>query len=1155
MPLVSVIIPVHDAGPYLHTCLQSVREQTHRDLHIVCVDDGSRDESAAVLERHADADARVETVWQPNAGPGAARNAGLGRAAGDFITFVDADDWIPTEAVERHLNALRHSRSDFSTGRVMRVAGTHRWPSSLHENGHSWPAPATHIVQEPGLLFDTTSWNKLFRRDYWAANRFAFPERVLFEDVSLMIEAHCRASSVEVLTDVVYYWRRRDDGVASITMRRDDPGNLVDRVESLRCARRLLREVAPPSLRRAAEHKFLRHDLGSYFRDLEDMQPDFQNLFVRLVREFVESSSIDVVDTLPPHLRVAYRLVGQGRRGDLMDYLAFLRENGWRLPVRRRGLLPRAELGPAHTTVPRRYSSARRRMPLRMGVHGLAWQDDTLVIEGHGVIDGIAMNHPAAALRRLQLIDTYSRDRRHVWIAPRRLPAGDERGRTARPYDWSAFRVEVPITLLDPGATRDRARWEVNLQVLAPGAGSGSALGPPSGSAFAEVRRGPAGLLFRADWVTGRRLVIDAVRAVVALTAVDSRDGLLHLSLRQVLHRPGAAPHTARLTSAVGAMVDVPLVSSSDRVEETLHAVVDLALLQLHRGVRTQLQFQLTVVGPDGVTPVIMDLANALTFPLENENLVVGDDGRGGVELVVGAARAVVEDVSWIADTVQIRGVCGPDRHALPRLAWCHSSGGVIEAVTSRTDDGFVATFELMELPGPDGVHPPAAGEWTLRQRQADGSWEPAVTSFGPTSPSARARSLGAFQSVRIGLSPRRELVMSVAAPRALEQGALDQERLQRGVYRRARRAPVTSVVLLQTWGGKKFADNPRALVESLPAAWSESTVVVVVSDRSIRVPEPFGTVIAGSRDHYEQLARARLVISNDTMPFPYVKRPGQRYLQTWHGTPLKRIGLDIPRIRFRNRNYVQELRTEAASWDWLVSQNRYSTEIFRRAFAYDGQIIECGYPRNDLLTDQDQVRRQARREAARRWLDIRADQTAVLWAPTWRDDVHAAGGGYGTSLLVDRAQVQAILPDNTILLLHGHHLAGAAQTHLGRDDLVRDVSSYPDVRDLILASDALLTDYSSIMFDYALTGRPMIFFVPDLAHYAQIRGLYLDLATVAPGPVVSTLDELADALRSLSSITTARTVTAQAFGRRFCDLDDGQAAQRVWATVTETSG
>ena len=458
-------------------------------------------------------------------------------------------------------------------------------------------------------------------------------------------------------------------------------------------------------------------------------------------------------------------------------------------------------------------------------------------------------------------------------------------------------------------------------------------------------------------------------------------------------------------------------------------------------------------------------------------------------------------------------------------------------------------TFDLTAIPGPDGVHPVAAGVWTLMQGAADGSFRPAVTA-GSGSLATEWSLASGVESIRTGLDRRRGLVMSVSVLPASQRSVLGQQRLQQGVYRRALRSPLADVVLVESWGGKTFSDNPRALAEVASSDDDVASVVVAVADCAVPVPAGITAVLAGSREHHELRARARMIISNDVLPRHYVKKPGQRYLQTWHGTPLKRIGLDIERIRFRSATYREELRAESLNWDWLISQNPHSTEIFRSAFAFDGPIIETGYPRDDLLAEADARRRNGRRDHVRRWLGIRPDQTVVLWAPTWRDDTYAAGGRYGASMLVDPAVLDAQLPADLVVLFHGHHLLGSVTGYLGDGGRVRNLSGYPEVADLILASDALVSDYSSIMVDYALTGRPIISFVPDLLHYERTRGLYLDLPSIAPGPVVSTVSDLTEVLRSLPGVGAEFDVARQVFRERFCPLDDGGAAERVWAIV-----
>lgn len=1049
MALVSIVVPVHNAGRYLETCLESVLGQTHRDLQVVCVDDGSTDGSTAVLERCAGRDRRLQIIRQPHAGPGAARNAGLSEAVGDFLMFVDADDCVPTSAIERHLRALRSGTSELSTGQVERLLGTHRWPSSLHDKALSQLSSGAQLYRNPSLLFDTTSWNKLFRRDYWDSHHYRFPANVVFEDVALMTEAHGRATSVAVVPEVVYWWRRRDDGTLSITMRRDDPDLLPDRVASMQRVRRFLAEGAPASVRRAAEAKFLRQDLGNYLRDLEHEPVEFQRAFVRWVQPFVADSPTGVLDQLPPQLRAAYGLLARGDAAELVPFLAFLRENGGRLPMRRRGLVPRADLGPAASVLPRKYASARRRMPLRLGVTSLSWQADTLVIEGYGFIDGVPLGHPLAALRRLLLVDLHGGQRRHVWLRPKRLPAVRPRARMSPSYEWSGFRAEIPSTLLEPGPERDSARWQLSLQMLTLGAASGSSLTVPRDGLAGVVHRDRTGLVVRFDpGGVDRRLVVESSRA------------------------------------------------SAPSLEET---------------------------GP----------------------------------------RVEVSELRWIGDGLRVTVSCSEPSDRPTQLAWCHSAGDEIRTSLSaplsdrgsgpelrNQDDTFEARFELLAVPGPEGSGPLRTGRWSLMSRQPDGTWQPVAAPRGSAALLEHECEVG---QLRIGADGQGHAVMSVEALPPWDRSVIGQERLRRSVRRLVAKSSVDDVILLETWGGKSFSDNPRSLIETSSLAWQDVTVVVVVADRSIVTPPGVRTVLAGSRDHHDQRARARLIISNDALPKDFVKRRDQQYLQTWHGTPLKRIGLDIERIRFRNKNYRQELTADSTKWDWLISPNAYSTEIFRRAFAYEGPVLETGYPRNDLLASGDEARLAARRDRARRWLGITADQQVVLWAPTWRDDAYVPAGGYGASMLVEPSELDALLPDGMVVLFRGHHLF-APQFAVGRPDRFRNVSGYPDVRDLMLASDALVTDYSSIMFDYALTGRPMIFFAPDLLHYQYIRGLYLDLDEIAPGPVLSAAAELADALRSVSDLSECRGAKLAEFRRRFCALEDGGAADRVWAAVGEPS-
>jgi CDP-glycerol glycerophosphotransferase len=293
---------------------------------------------------------------------------------------------------------------------------------------------------------------------------------------------------------------------------------------------------------------------------------------------------------------------------------------------------------------------------------------------------------------------------------------------------------------------------------------------------------------------------------------------------------------------------------------------------------------------------------------------------------------------------------------------------------------------------------------------------------------------------------------------------------------------------------------------------------------------------------YLEELGRSGLLVSNLQMSKNFVKRRGTTYLQTWHGTPLKRIGRDNDRWKANEAGWAV-FAEDVAKWDYLVTQNRFSTEIFRRAFAFEGEILEAGYPRNDVLSAPDAPRRRA---AIRAELGIPEGARVVLYAPTWRDTLVDDSGELRFSLALDADALLRTLGEGHVLLLRLHYLiASRLADSLGPD--VRNVSDHPDIRDLYLAADVLVTDYSSAMFDFAVTGKPIVLFTYDLDEYRdETRGFYFDLEAEAPGPLCATSGEVIAALGDIDAVHGAHAARYERFRARFCPLDDGNAARRI---------
>lgn len=349
-----------------------------------------------------------------------------------------------------------------------------------------------------------------------------------------------------------------------------------------------------------------------------------------------------------------------------------------------------------------------------------------------------------------------------------------------------------------------------------------------------------------------------------------------------------------------------------------------------------------------------------------------------------------------------------------------------------------------------------------------------------------------------------------------------------RGVDRR--------VVLFDSWRGR-YSDNPRAIFEAMRRRRTDHRFVWVLR-RDERAPEGAEIVAPESAGHLRWLNRAGSLVFNNTAPAYFRPRDSVTYLQTWHGTPLKRIAFDIEgRATAPPRKYFDTLRREVRRWDALISPNPFSTRVFRRSFAFGGRILETGYPRNDLLLlapDATAVRRQVRMRYG-----IREEVRAVLYAPTLRDSEPF-------SLALDLGRLTGELGDDVVVLLRAHHVVAATAAGAARSRVI-NVSGVGDIADLYLAADVLITDYSSAMFDFAITNKPIILFLYDLEDYRdRVRGLNLDIQAEAPGPVVRSTGEVVSLVAGLDALQAANAERHRAFVRRFCPFDDGRASERV---------
>lgn len=353
------------------------------------------------------------------------------------------------------------------------------------------------------------------------------------------------------------------------------------------------------------------------------------------------------------------------------------------------------------------------------------------------------------------------------------------------------------------------------------------------------------------------------------------------------------------------------------------------------------------------------------------------------------------------------------------------------------------------------------------------------------------------------------------------------------------------NLIFYESFFGESYSDSPAAIYEYLIQNYPKKFKHVWEAEKGVEVKGTAKTVERFSLKYYYYVSRASVWVTNTRFPLKLYKNKHTLYLQCWHGTPLKKLFLDMPMIYGVGWGNESKVVEESSRWDYLVSPNRFYSTHMRSAFNYKGPILESGYPRNDRLYNDNNEEKILK---IKRELGIATDKKVVLYAPTWREDTSKANGKHSFDLNLDLEKMRQLFGHDTVVLLRLHYHVSNNLTISETDDMFLNVSDYYDISYLYLISDILITDYSSVMFDYAHLERPMVFFMYDKDDYVgRLRGSYIDnIEEVLPGPIVNSNEELFDILKTVDQWTHLYDVKYRKFYQQFCQLGEGESSQLV---------
>lgn len=368
-------------------------------------------------------------------------------------------------------------------------------------------------------------------------------------------------------------------------------------------------------------------------------------------------------------------------------------------------------------------------------------------------------------------------------------------------------------------------------------------------------------------------------------------------------------------------------------------------------------------------------------------------------------------------------------------------------------------------------------------------------------------------------------------------------------VYHIFLKVPINdNVIFFESSVGRNYSGNPKYVYEEMIRQGLDKKFKCIWSleDTALEIPGNAKKVKKTGLAYLYYLAIAKIWVCDTRMPSFLVKRSETTYIQLWHGTPLKKLAMDMDILSSSEEmelsEYKRLFKKNTETWDYLISQSDYTTEKFRSCFDFENEILTTGFPRNDVLSTNNDLKSI---NSIKSVYNIPKDKKIILYAPTWRDDEFYKNGIYKFSSQIDFDFLKKELSDTYIILVKLHYLVKDPVDWSNYEGFVYKCDHLHDIQELYLISDILVTDYSSVMFDYALLKRPMIIYAYDYKKYRDnLRGFYFDIFEEFPGPIVENTSDLVGSIKNYDYNDYERKYNE--FLDKFTSFDDGSASIKI---------
>ncbi|MEJ1302774.1 CDP-glycerol:glycerophosphate glycerophosphotransferase [Lactiplantibacillus plantarum] len=1142
----SVIVACYNVAEYLRDCLDSLLAQTFKNFEVIMIDDHSDDDTSTIIDEYAQQYDNFKAVHnEQNFGPSASRNLGIELANGDWLAFVDGDDILPKRAYELMIGSLVKSGSQVVTGFVRRFDSGRDKPSYLHSKAIVDDYRHVTLADHSELLYDTTSWNKIYSLSLLRHNDIKFPIGQIYEDVSFTLDAFLHSTGIDILTDVVYNWRwRESSGKASFTQVKNELPKYLDRITSLNQIRSLLQDnnLWDGKVKRQVEYKLLDMDIPLFMDDIADADESFVYQFQEeTVKFFRDWHLLDtpIIRTLSVKKQYQYYALLNGD----FELLKRISANAFSGRV--------AKLEQKSLNLPEFHAPKM----LKSRISKVRCLDGVILFNGSLRVGSTVPRHfpynPEVVSVYLENIitgkcislSTFSRQFTVFNLHLRRMIIPSSKFSLA-------LNVEDVIRELGEGTYKVRIDYRENktAKLLT------TYLGQPMKGAGKitpfEVHDNKLSVVY--GYNTNWEMTIK-VQPTAELAAGSESDPTVLTTVRldrsSVLVIGGTTPE-----SDLSLSINNATISQSKTSDGLFEFRVKAEFLERFLNHSIKLTFVNSESGMEVVPNFEFEVGEPAT--LFGRKLSIALDARLGKGLwikpdvsTITLSRADVQsssDDTYLKLVFNDESVTGLDiiggkvELLSTNLVNRYLNGGTVECQDAHTLIGKIPLNIGQQLSILSGRY-----HLYLDLRTSDGQNKRfKVYSYNLSNEYLINRTaLNRMAAVSAYTDKFGYLKLSVLRKRPW----IDRTKIRRGLtfsilYPLMRLLPLKKdTVVFESLWGQLFNDSPRAMYDYLSSKYPAMKFVWVFKDEQTPITGHAIRVRRMSFKYWYYMARAKYLVQNTNLPDQYAKRKGQIEVETLHGTFMKVMGFDEPHFKHASNRVQTNFAHRIGRWDLMSVPSDFMKAHGAHAFDYPEQkILTTGFPRTDELihnNNTDYIQQM-------KWkLNIPDNKKVVLYAPTYRTTDEPF------DLELDLNQMQRILGDDYVLLVRLHYFVSHSQNFVNQSGFVYDVSDYNNINDLYLISDVLITDYSSVMFDFGYLRKPMIFFAYDKDWYLDPanRGIYMDYDATVPGPVAKTTTEVISALKNLDNLPSLYHDKLIDFYNRFCQYGrSGDATEKL---------